>query len=159
MENERPTTSDHVRQNIRNLRTEQGLRLADLSEMLKEQGHPLELNTLSRVEQGKRAIDVDDLVAFARALDVSPARMLDDPEAVGLQQALLLVNDWLSYLHAAGDALSMAAEVESRIRASDWANAVWDQIDPLLALKLELGQQMAESLSEQLGASDAPGSE
>ncbi len=37
---------------------------------------PIGLNTLSKIERGSRRVDVDDLVALAVALDVSPNRLI-----------------------------------------------------------------------------------
>lgn len=77
-----------VAQNVRDLRKERGLHLADLSERLDKLGHPLALNVLSKLENGDRRVDVDDLVALAIALDVTPNRLLltadGDREGVAL---------------------------------------------------------------------------
>jgi len=50
--------------------------LAQLSARLAELGRPILPNGISRIEQGERRVDVDDLVALALALDVSPNALL-----------------------------------------------------------------------------------
>lgn len=77
-----------VAENVRALRTERGLDLADVAEGMAELGRPLSLNGVSKIERGKRGIDVDDLVALALALDVSPLRLLLTPGAGEDQVAL-----------------------------------------------------------------------
>jgi len=70
-----------VAENVRTLRKERGLDLADVAERMAELGRPLSLNGVSKVERGKRGVDVDDLVALALALNVSPLRLLLAPDA------------------------------------------------------------------------------
>lgn len=69
-------TADRVAANIRQLRRDRALDLSDLSARLTRLGHPMGLNTLSKIERGRRRVDVDDLVALALALDVTPNRLL-----------------------------------------------------------------------------------
>ncbi len=70
-----------IAENVRTLRKERGLDLADVAERMAELGRPLSLNGVSKVERGKRGVDVDDLVALALALNVSPLRLLLTPDA------------------------------------------------------------------------------
>lgn len=70
---------DIVRHNIRALREAHGLSLRAFVAALDAAGHPFAKNALLRSEQGSRRIDVDDLVAIAAALDVTPARLLEPP--------------------------------------------------------------------------------
>jgi len=86
-ESQRPVAA-RVAANVRMLRNERRLDLADVSETMTALGRPLSLNGLSKVERGKRGIDVDDLLALALALDVSPLRLLLTPEAGEDQVAL-----------------------------------------------------------------------
>lgn len=44
-------------------------------------GHPLVPSGIGRIEQGERRVDVDDLLAFAVALGVSPLQLLLPPES------------------------------------------------------------------------------
>ena len=69
-------TAERVAANVRILRQERGLGLAQLSELMSEAGQGVSLGALSKLENGDRRVDVDDLMALAVALDVSPARLL-----------------------------------------------------------------------------------
>jgi transcriptional regulator with XRE-family HTH domain len=68
--------SAHVVDNVKRLRTERRWSLAELSEEMSRAGKPILSSGLHRLEQGKRRIDVDDLVALAAAFDVSPITLL-----------------------------------------------------------------------------------
>lgn len=76
-------TSDRVAANVRALRRDRGLDLADLSARLEKLGQPLGINALSKIELQKRRVDVEDLVALALALDVTPNRLLLPAAASG----------------------------------------------------------------------------
>lgn len=65
-----------VATNIARFRGVRGLRLAGLSERMTAVGRPMSVTTLSAIENGDRRADVDDLVAIAAALNVSPAALL-----------------------------------------------------------------------------------
>lgn len=65
-----------VRDNIARVRREQRLTLRDVADRLAETNRPLAHNTISEIERGARRVDVDDLVAIAIALDVSPNTLL-----------------------------------------------------------------------------------
>jgi transcriptional regulator with XRE-family HTH domain len=63
-------------ENVRALRQLRGLSLDALAQRLEQLGHPIALNGLSKLENGKRGVDVDDLIALAIALDCSPNRLM-----------------------------------------------------------------------------------
>ncbi|MEU1908452.1 helix-turn-helix domain-containing protein [Streptomyces hygroscopicus] len=70
-----------VGRNVRVLRHDRGLRLADLAQKVTEGGYPMILKTVQQIETGTssgahRAVTVDELVALAKALEVSPAELL-----------------------------------------------------------------------------------
>jgi transcriptional regulator with XRE-family HTH domain len=67
------------------LRKSQNLSYAQLSRRLTELGCPIAPLGLTRIREHQRRVDVDDLVALALALDVSPATLLfpDDASANG----------------------------------------------------------------------------
>lgn len=44
--------------------------------MLAEEGRPIKIGALSNLERGQRGVDVDDLVALAVVLNVTPAQLL-----------------------------------------------------------------------------------
>lgn len=68
-----------VRAMIRGAREMRGLRLKDVAESLVGTPRPLSVSTLSQIELGTRRVDVDDLVAIARALEVDPGLLLFPP--------------------------------------------------------------------------------
>jgi transcriptional regulator with XRE-family HTH domain len=74
-------TGQRVARRIRELRLERSLTLADLAAGLAEIDQSYTLSTLSRIEQGKRRVDTDDLVALAFVLDVPPNAILFPPSA------------------------------------------------------------------------------
>lgn len=101
-------TGETVMHNLPRFRGLRRMTLTDLSEKLDELGRPMSVPTLSAVENGKRRIDVDDLVHLALALDVSPAALLmpatetaDDEigNAPG-QEPWTVASDWWTWLRA-----------------------------------------------------------
>lgn len=86
-------TGTTVRKNIRWIRDERGISASDLSDQLKILGRPIPPLGISRIENGQRRVDVDDLVAIAIALRVSPATLLmplrkDDGSKVDLDDVV-----------------------------------------------------------------------
>ena len=79
-------TGLRVANNVKRLRGQTSLR--ELSERLESLGQTVHPSAITRVEQGDRRVDVDDLVALALALGVTPNRLLLDPEADGGELAL-----------------------------------------------------------------------
>lgn len=81
-------TGRTVGMNIAFFRTKRGWKLSQLSARMDEVGRPMTGNTLSAIENLDRRTDVDDLVAIAAALEVSPAALLmpqvDDDEDGGI---------------------------------------------------------------------------
>src|SRR5215216_5898212 len=69
-------TGQAVARNLRRLRTQQELSLQDLSDRLAQVGRPILATGLSKIEQGTRRVDVDDLVAIAAALETIPSRLI-----------------------------------------------------------------------------------
>ncbi len=65
-----------IGQRVRDLRHARGLDLRGLAERLAEEGHPIKLGQLSKLELGQRRVDVDDLVALAVVLNVTPGQLL-----------------------------------------------------------------------------------
>src|SRR4051794_3415702 len=72
------TESPHARvaRNVQQLRKRRGLTVRDLSARLGELGHPVLPSVVSKIELGQRRVPVEDLLALAAALDVSPNRLL-----------------------------------------------------------------------------------
>lgn len=63
-----------VAENLKRLRGRVPVR--ELSARLEALGRPILPSGITKIEQGSRRVDVDDLVALAQALEVSPMRLL-----------------------------------------------------------------------------------
>jgi transcriptional regulator with XRE-family HTH domain len=63
------------------IRRSRGLDLSHLSDRLAQLGQPVSVDGLSKIELGTRRVDVDDLMALALALDVTPNRLMLPAEA------------------------------------------------------------------------------
>ena len=74
-----------MRANVARVRKPQGLTLRDVADRLTAIGRPMAHNTVSEIERGASRVDVDDLMALALALDVSPATLLM-PESMTLDE-------------------------------------------------------------------------
>lgn len=66
---------------IRALRTQRGITHVELSRRLAEAGRPIPVVGLSRIENHKRRLDVDDVAAIAAALGVDPGQLVFDGES------------------------------------------------------------------------------
>ena len=69
--------------------------MRELSQRLKRIGRPILPSGITKIEQGSRRVDVDDLVALAVALDVTPNRLLltsgaAEPDSIDLTEAVPL---------------------------------------------------------------------
>lgn len=100
-------TMRRVSENIERLRKLRGLSQAQLALRLTKIGRPMLDTAVSKMERGSRRIDVDDLVALAIALNVSPVAILmpatADLEKVSLTDTFS-VSSQVAWLWAAGDA-------------------------------------------------------
>lgn len=69
--------------NLRRIRNGRGFSVYGLSDALTELGHRIDPSALAKIERGERQVSIDDLMALAVALDVSPSAILlpltDDP--------------------------------------------------------------------------------
>lgn len=75
--------SRYVADNLVRLRADRSFSTTRLSAALKEIGHAIPATGITRIEKGQRRVDVDDLVALAVALRVSPTALLLPPTVVG----------------------------------------------------------------------------
>lgn len=75
-ESARGPTSDTVKANTSAARESQNLNYTQVSDRLTRAGWPISAVGVRRIESGERRIDVDDLVALAVALKVSPITLL-----------------------------------------------------------------------------------
>ncbi|CAL9508407.1 helix-turn-helix domain-containing protein [Streptomyces sp. enrichment culture] len=63
------------------LRIARGLSQRQLAGRVTALGHPMSNTMLSRIERAQRRCDIDDLIAIAEALLVSPLVLLQEPTA------------------------------------------------------------------------------
>lgn len=73
-------TNTHVAHNIRTARQAIGMDLRTMSERLESIGRKLSTSGISKVENGDRRVDVDDLTAIAYLLRTTPAALLTPPD-------------------------------------------------------------------------------
>lgn len=66
----------HVAERIGQMRRDRGWEQRQVAERVTAAGRPMSASAISKVESGARRVDVDDLVAIAAALEVSPALLL-----------------------------------------------------------------------------------
>jgi len=69
-------TGRQVGENVRRLRQARNLSTRRLSEELERLGRPIPPTGITRIEKGRRAVDVDDLMTLAVVLKVSPLTLL-----------------------------------------------------------------------------------
>lgn len=96
------TTSEQVADNLRRIRQKSGVDLRTLDKRLEKLGHRISSSGLSKIENGERKVAVDELIALAVALGVTPLHLLrpvsasDRPTAVSKDYAQEEVEVWLS---------------------------------------------------------------
>jgi transcriptional regulator with XRE-family HTH domain len=76
-------TSAHVAANLRAARRAIGMDLRTLAARVKEAGRAMSAAALSKIENGDRRVDVDDLAVFAYVLGTTPAALLTPPPDTG----------------------------------------------------------------------------
>jgi transcriptional regulator with XRE-family HTH domain len=67
--------------NIKRVRTAQRLTFSEVVEMLRDVGREIPLLGLRRIERGERRVDIDDLLALAYVLKISPVDLLVSKDA------------------------------------------------------------------------------
>jgi transcriptional regulator with XRE-family HTH domain len=95
---QRDATAETVSANVKRLRKDRNLGLRSLANKLAEAGRPLGHSAVDQIEKGTRRVDVDDLIALAAALDVSPITLLVPlvPGVDNSAEMLSVANDNLS---------------------------------------------------------------
>lgn len=122
---------ERVASNMAALRTAgQPMRQSDVAERLAELGRPMGASALSKMEQGDRRIDVDDLVALALALRVSPLRLLlGDETAVTVKLTpeveVSAADAWDWALGSRPLAESYPPEMPPALAADDFQRRTW----------------------------------
>jgi transcriptional regulator with XRE-family HTH domain len=73
-------TNAHVAANLRSARQAIGLDLRTFADRVKDTGRAMSPSALSKIENGDRRVDVDDLTVFAYILQTTPAALLTPTE-------------------------------------------------------------------------------
>ncbi|WP_280694049.1 MULTISPECIES: helix-turn-helix transcriptional regulator [unclassified Kitasatospora] len=81
-------TGNRVAENLARIRKERGLTTGQVVAVMAELGRPIPATGVTKIELGDRRVDVDDLVALAVALNVSPLTLLLPPTSNNEQVAL-----------------------------------------------------------------------
>lgn len=71
--------TDRVAASVRQLRMSEALSTYELSRRLKAIGRTISATSITRLEQGDRRVDADDLLALGVVLNCSPNRLLMPP--------------------------------------------------------------------------------
>ena len=83
-------TNQLVAANLRRARQSIGVDLRELAARIKATGRTISPSALSKIENGDRRVDVDDLTVFAYALETTPAALLapaeDAPAPAGVPE-------------------------------------------------------------------------
>lgn len=95
------TVTEMLRSRVKEVREARGLSLRGLADRVQELGHTLDASGLMRLERGDRRATVDDLIAVAIALDVTPDALIaslhdgDKIEVPGLgERPIHSLRDW-----------------------------------------------------------------
>lgn len=148
--------------NVRRLRKDRRLSLAEVSARMNELGVPLSLNGLSKVELGNRDLALDELAALSAALQVAPVVLV---LPLGPERTVELfpganVDTWAAVKWFTGEARLPAGvdaswDAESQVQAS--AASWYRQHDALvdewtnLSLRLAKEHQAAASIPDGRG--------
>lgn len=132
---------------VRVFREARDLSLATLSGRLADYGRPILPSGLNKIEQGHRRVDVDDLVALAASLEITPSQLLDPPPAntdpaSGMSSGSVTLTGAAS--GRANDVVDHAPLTDSITveRSTSWKV----EADPLLALNNSLRKRLDETL-------------
>lgn len=83
------TITEHVAVTVARIRQEQRISLMELERRLVDLGEPIPRLGLSRLEEGKRKVSPEEIVALARALDVPPLLLMFPFDATEVQTQVL----------------------------------------------------------------------
>lgn len=151
-----------VRQRIREVRDAQDVTAAQLSARLKDMNRPIPLLGIQRIESGERRVDVDDLVAIAVALEVSPTTFLlpnshdrgDEVPMTGLKKKHTAGElwDWLRIDHYVEAAKTGMAQFEFIKRAAPSWRAHQYAEGVLQLIELDRIEKAMQSEDDQVAA-------
>jgi transcriptional regulator with XRE-family HTH domain len=123
-------TGERVRDNVRHLREDvRRMSYRELSDQLEALGRRIPTLGLSRIEDGARRVDADDLVALALALGVTPDRLLlpidADPAEDAALTSAVKARQFQLWGWARGESALLAAQVALG-RGDEPVGPVWE---------------------------------
>lgn len=130
-------TNAHVAANLRAARQAIGMDLRTFAEKIKETGRAMSASALSKVENGDRRVDVDDLTVFAYILRTTPTALLtppdDGPAPTGVPGGQYSEEELRMWVHGG---LKLTTEDLVRYWKEEWisANAFTKRFEDMLAL-------------------------
>lgn len=131
-----------VRDNVKTLRLERGLTHQQMADLLADRGRPIPVLGLSRIENGARRVDVDDLMALAAVLGTTPADLLADRAALTIEQ----------YREHQAAIERVDAELRELIKAGVPVRGLIDYLDRALSVRHEGMRPVAPSDIEEWNA-------
>lgn len=144
--------ASQVARNIQRVRKARQLKQSEVSERLAAAGRPTLPTVVSKIERGERRIEVDDLVAFGRALDVPPVLLLfplgEEPDVEVL--AGQSVPTWDAFRWFVGEAPypgdlgTPHGEVDEATGLAEWYETTWQEGAAPVALWREHAERVAE---------------
>lgn len=81
--NELGPVAERVAANLKRLRFTLHMTTEKVAKGVSDLGRPMYGNTVTKIEKLQRRVDVDDLVALAAVLHVTPAQLLEQPTSCG----------------------------------------------------------------------------
>jgi transcriptional regulator with XRE-family HTH domain len=106
------TASERLAANVVHLRQIAGITQGELAERLTQIGHPMQFNTVSKIERAARPVTIEDLEALSRVLGVRAVDLLLPPLLDQEQRFALARKDVFE------------AESEVRLAFDSWVRAV-----------------------------------
>ncbi|MFG3189249.1 helix-turn-helix domain-containing protein [Streptomyces omiyaensis] len=141
-----------VARNIQRVRKARQMKQSDVSRRLADAGRPTLATVVSKIERGERRIDVDDLVAFGRALDVPPVLLLfplgeEDTTEVLAGQTVPTWDAFRWFVGEApfpGDAGTPGGEIDPETGLAEWYENPWQEGAAPVALWREHAERVKE---------------
>ncbi len=106
------TASERLAANVVQLRQVAGITQGELAERLTRMGHPMQFNTVSKIERAARPVTIEDLEALSRVLNVRTLDLLLPPRLDQEQKFAIAHKDVFE------------AESEVRLALGSWVRAV-----------------------------------
>lgn len=101
-------TSQCVAANVRRIRSERGLTIEQLADLVRSSGHQMAAATLGKIERGERRVDVDDAVGLAMALGAPLAALFAEDADELVEQVGAVIDGWAAMVAGIQGAMTEA---------------------------------------------------